>query len=271
MSKNEVANKPLARFELSLDGLLDKGQHAMPEGINADRLKLNALMAISQDKALMEHAITQPGKIAQFVYNFVIQGLDMLEREVYIVPYKGVLTPVRDYKAEIKLAMQYSIKPITLVKSGVVHENDAYGYDEDDNFYHKPIPFDKNRGKRIGAYCTVIYADGNHVTTMATDDEIEKVKKVSPSSNSNYSPWVNWPDSMWRKTVIKKAMKEVYLDFGGNEAVQKAYRESDQDVQFENKHNRKNTDEKIIQDNVFDVEYEDVIEVEVEVEQNGDN
>ena len=37
---------------------------------------------------------------------------------------------------------------------------------------------------------------------------------------------------MWEKTVIRKAMKYVNLDFGGNEYVAKAYRESDKDVEF---------------------------------------
>ena len=260
MSKNEV-RKPLERFELNLGSLLDKGIEAIPSDINASRLKMNALMAISQNEALMQKAQSQPSVIAQYVYNFIIQGLDMLNNEAYIVPYGGKLTPVIDYRGEKKIAMQYSVKPIKIIKSGVVHENDDFYFeDETDHFRYKPNPFatKEQRGEKIGAFCSIIYEDGSVHDVFVNKEEVEEVKNVSPSSNSKYSPWVKWEDSMWEKTVVRKAMNRyVNLDFRSPELIQ-AYKESSTDVQFGNKRETIKQEEV----DVFDVEFEEETENE---------
>ena len=262
MTQSNAPAKPLAKFELSLDAMMQKGMGSIPKEINADRLKLNALMAISQDNNLSKHAQQQPAVIAQYVFNFVIQGLDMLNREAYIVPYNGKLTPVIDYKGQKKLAQQYSTKPIKIIKSGVVRENDTYKFDELGNFKHVYDPFSTERGELIGAFCTIIFEDEEQQSIFANKEEIEKVKNASPSSKSNFSPWVNWTESMWEKTVIRKAMKYINIDFGGNEELARAYRESDKDIEFTrqpvNQPKEQNVD-------VFDAEFTDV-EEEKEVE-----
>ena len=223
----------LAPFKNALEGTVKAGIKSIPHEINADRLKLNAIMAIDQNEALRKAAIGQPVVIAQYVFNFVIQGLDMLNREAYIVPYNGKLTPVIDYKGLKKIAQKYSVKPIKIILSGVVRKNDKY-LNKNGIFTHEFDPFlgDKERGEFIGAYCTIKYTDGEEQTAFVNADEVGKVRKSSPSSETKYSPWMTWEESMWEKTVIRKAMKYVNLDFGGNEYLAKAYRESDKDVEL---------------------------------------
>lgn len=268
MSKNnELQKKPLALYERNLDVLIEKGQNAIPNDINADRLKVNALMAIMEDEKLMVEAIKQPLKIAQFVYNAVLQGLDLLNRDAYILNYGGKLQMVLDYKAEKKLAMKYSIKPIRQILSGVVKENDKQLWGDNGFFRHEYSPFatEKERGAIIGAYCSIFYKDGTREDTFVNKEEIDKVKAVSPSAKSTYSPWQKWEESMVEKTAIKKAMKGVYLDFD-NQEVQKAYIDSNQDVKFENNRNRSNDDEIIEQDDIFfDAEFDEENEEDVEV------
>lgn len=262
MSKNEV-RKPLAAYENTLEVFMEKGKGAIPENVNADRLKMNALMAITEDSKLMQEAVKQPQKIAQFVYNAVLQGLDLLNREAYILNYGGKLQMVLDYKAEKKLALQYSVKPIKQILSNVVKANDDYMFNDEGHFIHKYSPFDsdKERGAVVGAYCTIHYEDGTREDTFINNDEIQKVKDVSPSSKSSFSPWQKWEDSMINKTVIKKAMKNVYLDFENTEQ-QKAYIESNQDVQFEN--DRKTSQE------YEEVEAFDFIDVEAVDNETGE-
>ena len=264
---NKYQVKPLEQFETNLITLLDKGVEAIPSNINSDRLKMNALMAISQDEKLMAVAKNQPAVISQYVYNFIIQGLDMLNREAYIVPYGGKLTPVIDYRGEKKIAMQYSVKPIRHIASGVVYENDEYYFEEDtQHFKHKPNPFasKKERGDKIGAYCSIIYEDGTIQDVFVNREEIEQVRNVSPSSKSNYSPWNKWEESMWEKTVIRKAMNRyVNLDFRSPEQ-QLAYKDSSQDVQF---NNQRKVDKPVEEVDVFDVEFEEVNEETGEVEE----
>lgn len=243
----------LVPFKNALEGTIKVGIKSIPHEINADRLKLNAIMAIDQNEELRKHALNQPIVIAQYVFNFVIQGLDMLNREAYIVPYKGKLTPVIDYKGLKKIAQQYSVKPIKIILSGVVRKNDVYS-NKNGIFTHEFDPFlsDKERGAFIGAFCTIKYTDGEEQTAFVNADEVNKVRNQSPSSKSEYSPWNSWEESMWEKTVIRKAMKYVNLDFGGNEYLAKAYRESDKEVEFK-------------QHDI--VEQKDVIDVEVKIDE----
>lgn len=260
-NKNQI--KPLAQFESNLDSLLAKAVDSIPNDINSDMLKMNALMKISQDPKLMAEAQKQPGVISQFVFNFVVQGLNMLSNECYIVPYGGKLTAVIDYRGEKKIAMQYSVKPIKIILSGVVHESDSYGFNKvDGSFFHEFDPFSTKRGDIVGGFCSVIYTDGTRHEAFVNKDEIDKVKGVSPSSSSNYSPWVKWYSSMVEKTAIKKAMKYINLDFGSN-IIQQAYNESSEDVDFNNE--RRTKQEKVEQSDVFDATYEEIDEKTGEV------
>lgn len=266
--KNEVQAKPLARYENTLEVFMEKGKGAIPQNVNADRLKMNALMAITEDKKLMQEAVNQPQKIAQFVYNAVLQGLDLLNREAYILNYGGKLQMVLDYKAEKKLALQYSVKPIKQILSNVVKETDEYFFNDEGHFVHKYEPFasDKERGAVKGAYCTIYYEDGTREDTFINNDEIQKVRDVSPSSKSAYSPWNKWEDSMINKTVIKKAMKNVYLDFENTE-VQKAYIESNQDVEFDNVRQTTQEYEEVEAFDFVDVDYTEVDNETGEIEE----
>ena len=253
MSNELISRKQeIAPFKSALELTIKSGIKSIPHEINADRLKLNAIMAIDQDEGLRKHAISQPIVIAQYIFNFVIQGLDMLNREAYIVPYKGKLTPVIDYKGLKKIAQQYSVKPIKIILSGVVRKNDTY-INKNGIFNHEFDPFqsDKDRGIFIGAYCTIKYTDGEEQSVFVNADEVNKVKKSSPSSKSDFSPWNSWEETMWEKTVIRKAMKYVNLDFGGNENLAKAYRDSDKEVEFK-QHDITEQDEPI------DIEYVEV-------------
>ena len=271
MSNKNAVGKPLERFENNLVALLDKGVDAIPDDVNANRLKINALMAIGQDDKLLPIAKQQPAVVAQYVYNFIIQGLDMLNREAYIVPYKGKLEPIIDYRGEKKIAMQYSVKPIKIIKSGVVYEKDEFEFLDNGQFRHHFNPFTpkSKRGDMIGAYCSIIYEDGSFHDVFVEQEEIQQVKDSSPSSTSKYSPWNNWEEAMWEKTAIRKAMNRyVNLDFSKvDPAVQEAYLNTSNDVDFGN--NRRKAQEVTEEVDVFDVEYseqdEELEEVVIDV------
>lgn len=255
--------KPLALFEQSLDSLLKKGIEAIPQNVNSDRLKINALMKISQDENLNKFAQSNAGQLAQIVYNFVTLGLDMLQNEAYIIPFGKTPTIIIDYKGELKLAKTYSVEPIKKIYSRVVFENDNYYFDGD-IFVHNFDPFSLERGERIGAFCTIEYMNGTQHTEYVTTEDIKNVMAVSKTASRTDSVWNKWTDSMWQKTVIKKAMKTVSLDFGSNER-QLAYKQSDTDIDFNRNKERRNDKEIEKVQSVVDTEfdYEDILEAEI--------
>lgn len=255
---NNQAPQNINRFQGVLEKMIVKGVSSFPEGVNAERLRINAIMHIAQDENLKVAAVQNPQRVAQIVYNFIALGLDMLNKECYIIPFKGELTILKDYKGEVKLARKYSVDPIREIFSRVVYEADSYKFNEYGHFIHEFDPFSTSRGAKKGAYCTVIYENGVHQTEFVNADEIQKVRNFSKSANSSYSPWNTWEDEMWRKTAVRKAMKNISLDFGNSETL-KAYQESDNDVDF-NSSPRSSNAEIIPQRDAFD----DAIDGEVE-------
>jgi recombination protein RecT len=248
----------VTKFKDVLSDMVSRSAKAFPVDVNSERLKINALMYIAQNPDLNILAKSQPLKIAQYIYNFIALGLDMLNRECYIIPYKNQLTVLKDYKGEVKLAKKYSVEKIREIYARVVYERDEY-YFEDNKFVHKFDPFKTDRGNKIGAFCTVIYENGVQQTEFVNINEINKVKAVSQSAKSEYSPWAKWEDEMWKKTVIRKAMKNISLDFTNSE-LQNAYIQSENDVSFEP---RKQADEVIEQPDVFSGE---ITEAEVSLD-----
>lgn len=243
---NHTQNAPKVQGEEKLkdvlDTLVERGQSNFPKGIHANRLKANALMYIAQDANLTEAARKTPSKVAQIVYNFIALGLDMLNRECYIIPFVKnrdrpnefvELTIIKDYKGEIKLARKYSVDPIREIFARVVYEKDKYHFNELGHFVHVFDPFDVDRGARKGAYCTVVYENGVQQTEFVNVEEINKIKSVSKSASYPNSPWNQWEDEMWRKTAIRKAMKNISLDFGSSE-IQEINRGLENDVDFDN-------------------------------------
>jgi len=263
--KNEIAVKPLDKFKNNLESLITTNIKALPSDVNSDRLKLNALMYISQNAQLMTLAQEKPALTAQIVYNFVALGLDMSNRECYIIPFGQTPTVIRDYKGEEKLAKKYSVKPIKSIKSNIVRRTDEQGFDENGNFFHRYNAFatDKDRGEIIGAYCKVIYEDDSYDLETVNIDEVKRVKAVSKTANREDSVWNKWEEAMWRKTAVKKSMKHIPLDFkkitGSDEVaatVEKAYKTTDTDFAPSE---RINNDDIIQQDEpieVIDVEFE---------------
>lgn len=215
-----------------LEGMISRNLTAIPKGVNHDRLRLNAIMYINQDEKVKAVALQQPARVAQILFNFIILGLDVFNKEAYIIPFGKELQVIRDYKGEAKLAKMYSVEPIKNITARVVYEGDKYSFDIDDNFKHEFDPFTSKKDKKmIGAYCTISYKNGDKMTEFINEDEINKIKAFSKSSSSQYSPWNTWEESMWKKSVIRKALKLVPLDFGAPE-LNKAYTETDNDVDF---------------------------------------
>lgn len=195
---------------------------AMPKGVNSQRLMLNACAYLSENDKLMEACQGQQAEVSQILYNLVATGLDLGNKEAYILPFlnrktnKFNLTVVKDYKGLMKQARMFSVEPIVNIISRVVYDGDKYFFDNKGNFTHEFDPFElKENEKRIGVFCTVFFKNDTQFTEFLNVEEIQKIQNSTPFQNAI---WEKWTDSMWRKSAVRKAMKFIALDFGSNEA-----------------------------------------------------
>jgi recombination protein RecT len=125
----------------------------------------------------------------------------------HLVPIGGEVVGITDYTGEIELI--YRAGMVRKIVCEVVYERDGFDFTlgVDDRPRHTVAWFgsSKDRGEMIGVYAYAELKDGGTSrVAILNRDEVEKIRAVSKSSKSGSSPWVQWPDRMWRKTAVKQ-------------------------------------------------------------------
>ena len=157
----------------------------------------------------------RPESIRNAIVNLSLTGLTLNPalKYAYLVPRNSQdgLNIVLDisYIGMIKLLTDAGA--VKNVDAGVIYSNDKYDFRKGSDPYFKHQPALVNRGEKIGAYAIAYLRDGGFQFEIMGRDEIEKVRATSESYKNEktrkYSPWENWEDEMWKKTVLKRLFK----------------------------------------------------------------
>lgn len=157
----------------------------------------------------------RPESIRNAIVNLSLTGLTLNPalKYAYLVPRNSQdgLNIVLDisYIGMIKLLTDAGA--VKNVDAGVIYTNDKYDFRKGSDPYFKHQPALVNRGEKIGAYAIAYLRDGGFQFEIMGKDEIEKVRATSESYKNEktrkYSPWENWEDEMWKKTVLKRLFK----------------------------------------------------------------
>lgn len=196
----------------------------------AERVVRVAANAISKTPAL---AKCDKGKLWLAVQDVVSMGLTFGHRGAYLVPYKGDVTVIVSPHGLIELAFRSPL--VKAIQARVVNERDEYAvqYAPDPIITHKPC-LTGDAGPLVAAYAIIDLTTGGRVIEWMDRSEIEKTKGVSQSAKSGYGPWKDWEAEMWRKTVLKRAMKYVPQ----SEELMLALAKDDEDTVFDDKPRR---------------------------------
>ena len=188
---------------------------ALPEGMNKERFVVNAMAVVkSNSKDLSQIYIPS---IVHCLAKGAYLGLDFLNKECYAIPYKGKLSFQTDYKGEIKLAKKYSRKKITDIYAKNVRKGDDFEEvirDGRQSINFKPVPFSDE--EIIGSFAVVLYEDGSMIYDTMSAKEIEHTR-ASYSKAQNSPTWRNSPGEMYKKTVLRRLVKMVDLEFDSSE------------------------------------------------------
>ena len=113
------------------------------------------------------------------------------------------MTPIPDWRLLVEKAKK--AKVITHATADVVREGDKFQYNRGmtPNVLHEPAL--AATGKVIAAYCIYTLPDGTRDFVVMSASELDKVRRSSKAKDDG--PWVEWPEEMDKKTVIKRAMK----------------------------------------------------------------
>ena len=126
----------------------------------------------------------------------------------YLIPRGGKCTLDISYIGMIKILTDAGT--VKNIDSAVVYEGDDFEFirGTNPNLYHKQ---NFKSPSKIGAYAIAYFRDGGSQAEFLPKYEIEKISKTSESlkneKTAKYSPWTNWEDEMWKKTVLKRLFK----------------------------------------------------------------
>lgn len=173
-----------------------------------------------KDKAITWEQINKDGLPSKLLY-YAQLNLNPANNELYILPYKAgdkyVLNFEESYLGKRKKVKKFSADKLVDAIAFVVREGDVYEPDIDiengDSLVYKPKPF--NNGEIIGAVCFLKYTDEsrNRVIEMSME-ELNQVKEASKQKmGGKLSPaWVKWEAEMFKKAVLKRALKDVEVE-----------------------------------------------------------
>lgn len=103
----------------------------------------------------------------------------------------------------------YESGEVTYVDAAVVYQKDAFRFRRGDtaSLEHEPYLGAEDPGPIIAAYCVVKLRNGEIKREVMPWRDVEKVRATSKSAADG--PWVEWPDQMGIKSVIKRISKQL--------------------------------------------------------------
>lgn len=172
-----------------------------------------AVMAVQSNPYLLN---CTPQSIQSSIISVALTGISLNPalKYAYLVP--------RKVKNELRCSLDISyigmIKILTdagavkSVDAAVVYENDQFKFSKGSSPFVEHVPeIFGDRGKMMGAYAVAHFRDSGFQFEIMTREEIERVRSTSESwkneKTRQYSPWENWTDEMWKKTVMKRLFK----------------------------------------------------------------
>ena len=177
---NAGVTTPAQRIENKLIEMEERIAAFCPPGMTPASVRHSVMMALGANRSLLD------AKWETVVMSAVVitqWGLE-IGRTAYIIPYKGVATPVADYKGYIELML--ATRLVKHVNAKEIREADSFEYTEGDTptLIHRPHWKDRN-SPIVGAYCSIPTVAGGVIQEVMNVDEIETIRKGSHQWNPN--------------------------------------------------------------------------------------
>jgi len=209
-----VAEKDITTQVLQKVQAFEKsGELRIPKDYSPENALKGAMLVLTELKTKDGSSALQycsKTSIAQSLLKMVVEGLSVLKKQGYFIPYDKELTWIRSYQGSIALAKR--VAEVKEVNAVVVYQNDLFEYGIDVKTGRQVIyKHDQKLGniandKIIAAYAIVIYKDGSTDATIMSMDEIRAAwNQGAPKGNSPAHK--NFTQEMAKKTVINRACK----------------------------------------------------------------
>ncbi len=271
--KNEVAEQGSQQAQLVvnntlIDGLAKQLEQkkqvglAFPPDYNvANALNSAYLILKDADKNPLQTCTQQ--SIASCLMDMAVQALNPMKKQCYFVPYGKKLTLMRSYQGTMAVAKRVGAKKIV---AECIYADDDFQYHIENGIKvidkHTQIFQNIDNDKIVGAYAVVSMDDYQYVEIMNMA-QIEKAWKKGYGYKKGQGVHEDFKDQMAKKTVISRACKN-FINSSDDAYLQEAY---DNTTENEDLDYTKGNAEYEIEQNANSVDFEDVSEPEVVIEQ----
>lgn len=200
-----------------IDRQSDSFRTVLPSVVDPDRFARLVLTAVKSTPDLMRCFDTTQGQTSVLVAAMQAAAIGLepntATQDCWLLPRrnKGVWEGELSigYRGYLKLARRSGT--IKTVFAEVVREADEFSWSrglEADELHHRPFegPPDQ-RGELTHAYAVARYTSGGYSFIVLNRADVEARRAMSDSWKSErgraYSPWVKWPEAMWRKSALR--------------------------------------------------------------------
>lgn len=179
-------------------------QSLSDEKIKWSRESQFAIQVLQENDFLRGVAEKNQSSLQNAIINVAAVGISLnpANKHAYLVPRGGKVCLDISYMGLMHLAM--ATGSIKFAECNLVYENDEFkriGVGMAPVFNVQEFT---DRGKVVGAYCTVKTRDGDYLTEVMS---LAEIKETEATSKASKGPWKTHWGEMARKTVVKRASK----------------------------------------------------------------
>lgn len=215
VQKKASGGTALATLRSMLEESMPKFAEVAHKHLKVERLVRLLLSAASRNPKILE---CSRESVLLFAMKCAETGLEPIGAGgAWPIPYTNnknktvELTFVADYRGLIHCARRSDC--IKDAWAELVRENDEFGYELGVNpsLYHKPARGD--RGALEAAYCVMVMTDGSRRFVVMERDDIYAIRDARSAAWGAWlkykkeGPWNTDEGEMWKKTVVRRAMK----------------------------------------------------------------
>lgn len=217
---NAITRMDEGAVRIELDRMTTDIAAMLPPGVPIERFKRVALTAVQQVPKLLQ---CYPPSLFNSCLKAASDGLLPDGREGAIVPRwngkeRRLEASWQPMVAGIQAKAKRAGNVVSLVAQ-VVYEGEAFAYDmgDDERITHRRDMSKVRHGKEVGVYAIATLKDGTKEREAMTWQQVQDVRAASEGGGQK-GPWVDWPDEMARKTVIRRLSKRLpSLDVGDDD------------------------------------------------------
>jgi recombination protein RecT len=219
MKNEKKENAPLIQKEIStlvlarIEQFTSTGELVLPKDYSAANALRGAMLVLEEAKDRSGKPVLQSctkASVSMSLLKMVVEGLSVIKKQGYFIPYGDQLQWSRSYQGSIALAKR--VGGVKDVVANVVYQDDEFAFDIDTlTGYKKIVKHDQSlanidNSKISGAYAVVIYEDGRTDLEVMTIKEIDQAWKQG-ATKGNSPAHQNFAQEMAKKTVINRACK----------------------------------------------------------------